>query len=150
MVTADYHYPDWGCLVDFFLQSGVEKLLAWAAGDLTHNALDLCSLFWLQHSIQFLKLSAQNLIIEMRKITITSCWSNSKMISQFAFHFIIWKREQWLQYFSLSCLFTGWLQIKLLKYNWAINDSSDKFNKEKLLQFPANILTEAWKEDLVG
>jgi len=28
MVTADYYYPDLGCLVDF-LQSGVKKLLAW-------------------------------------------------------------------------------------------------------------------------
>jgi len=28
MVTADYYYPARGCLVDFFLQSGVEKLLA--------------------------------------------------------------------------------------------------------------------------
>jgi len=37
MVTADYNYPDWERLVDFFLQSRVEKLLAWAAGDWTHN-----------------------------------------------------------------------------------------------------------------
>jgi len=43
MVTADYYYPDWVRLVDFFLQSGVEKLLAWTAGDWTHNPLDLCS-----------------------------------------------------------------------------------------------------------
>jgi len=37
MATADYYYPDWECLVDFFLESGVEKLLAWVAGDWTHN-----------------------------------------------------------------------------------------------------------------
>jgi len=29
IVTADYYYPDWRFLVDFILQSGVEKLLAW-------------------------------------------------------------------------------------------------------------------------
>jgi len=43
MVIADYYYPDWACLVDFLLQSRVEKLLAWAAGDWTDNPLDLCS-----------------------------------------------------------------------------------------------------------
>jgi len=42
MVTADYYYPDWGCLVDFFAIE-VEKLLAWAAGDWTHNPWDICS-----------------------------------------------------------------------------------------------------------
>jgi len=44
MATPDDYYPDWECLVDFFLQSGVEKLLAWVAGDWTHNhTLDLSS-----------------------------------------------------------------------------------------------------------
>jgi len=33
MVTADYNYRDLERLVDFFSQSGVEKLLAWAAWD---------------------------------------------------------------------------------------------------------------------
>jgi len=32
-VTADYYYPDWECLVDFFLQSGVESLLAYGMGE---------------------------------------------------------------------------------------------------------------------
>jgi len=42
MVNADYYYPEWGCLVDFFAIWGW-KWLAWAAGDWTHNRLDLCS-----------------------------------------------------------------------------------------------------------
>jgi len=42
MDIADYYYHDWGCLVDFFA-IWVEKLQAWAAGDWTHNPLDLCS-----------------------------------------------------------------------------------------------------------
>jgi len=42
MVTADYYYPDCEYLVDLFLQSGVEKLLAWAAG-IEPTTLDLSS-----------------------------------------------------------------------------------------------------------
>jgi len=42
MVTADYYYPDWVCLVDF-LQSGIEKLLVWAAEDWTDNLRSLFS-----------------------------------------------------------------------------------------------------------
>jgi len=41
MVTADYYYPDWESLVGF-LQSWLEKLLAWEAGDWTQT-LDLSS-----------------------------------------------------------------------------------------------------------
>jgi len=37
MVTADYYYPDNESVLLIFLQSGVEKLLAWAAEDLTHS-----------------------------------------------------------------------------------------------------------------
>jgi len=33
MVTADYYYPDWGCLVNIFFEIQFEKLLAMAAGD---------------------------------------------------------------------------------------------------------------------
>jgi len=29
MNTADFYYPDWGCMFGFFLQSGIEKLHAW-------------------------------------------------------------------------------------------------------------------------
>jgi len=43
MVTADYYNPDWECLVDFFLQSGVEKLLAWVAAGIERITLDLSS-----------------------------------------------------------------------------------------------------------
>jgi len=41
MTTADYYCPDWECLVDFFLQSGVEKLLAGI--EPTTTTLDLSS-----------------------------------------------------------------------------------------------------------
>jgi len=39
LVTADYNYHDWGCLVNFF--AGVEKLLAWLGIEPT--TLDLSS-----------------------------------------------------------------------------------------------------------
>jgi len=37
-IEADYSYPDWECLVDLFLQSVVEKLLAWPLV-WTHNLI---------------------------------------------------------------------------------------------------------------
>jgi len=130
MVTADYYYA-----MMIFLQSWIEKLLAWAAGDWTHNLGSLLTVrcLWpFSHGnpkIEFLgkEVSSDQLLplVVTMLIRVSTLWRAAVLSinSSVLILFLIWKVTTGFPHIILSQLTVSLLTTDLHSLNnlWQVN-----------------------------